>query len=545
VRRLALGASFLLAFASTSARTQPDTADVALVIDSDSPVAQGDRADRLRDAAVAGLGAGQRVAPFQLTEHGITAIPDLDPGTLRDLHFELRPRQYSGVSMTISEAAEILRRNEPVLQDVVQRACGDNPGCAGLVHAAAEACMNDIDAITASKVRALGDAARAARARTIVLMTAGWPSRPGRVRLDDLVRTLASAGSSLVVWKLPSAISYGGLVSDAADVLATRLRAQQVPIRDEHEAEQAGAAYADAGKRTSAAAVPAPATDADPRAPSPGSPPTVSESVAAGVLDATLRRAVGYVASFERTFAAVMWRERYQQDVQIQRRFNASGGRFTMPAGRRVLDSELLLLWLPADASWIAVRDVTAVDGVARPETDRPVSRALGGPPISITQLKQFASENGRFNIGRIVHTFNEPTFAMLLLDDQHRHRFAFKRMKRESLNGRQAVAYDFDERARPTLIKDRNRDVPAHGTLWVDESTGQVLKTLLELEQKEEGIRGTMTVRYGARPPFDVLVPVEMREAYVATTGEEITTVATYSNFRRFETAGRIIIPQ
>ena len=53
------------------------------------------------------------------------------------------------------------------------------------------------------------------------------------------------------------------------------------------------------------------------------------------------------------------------------------------------------------------------------------------------------------------------------------------------------------------------------------------------------------MTVRYAAHTEFDVLVPVEMRETYLSTTGEEITTVAMYSNFRRFETAGRIIIPQ
>ena len=53
------------------------------------------------------------------------------------------------------------------------------------------------------------------------------------------------------------------------------------------------------------------------------------------------------------------------------------------------------------------------------------------------------------------------------------------------------------------------------------------------------------MTVRYAVHPEFDVLVPVEMRETYLSTAGEEVTTIASYSNFRRFQTAGRIIIPQ
>jgi hypothetical protein len=36
--------------------------------------------------------------------------------------------------------------------------------------------------------------------------------------------------------------------------------------------------------------------------------------------------------------------------------------------------------------------------------------------------------------------------------------------------------------------------------------------------------------------------VPLEMREIYEADGGEEVTTVAMYSDFRRFETAARII---
>ena len=42
-----------------------------------------------------------------------------------------------------------------------------------------------------------------------------------------------------------------------------------------------------------------------------------------------LRAASAYVASFERTFAAVIWRERYLQEVRAPRQFSASGTRFS------------------------------------------------------------------------------------------------------------------------------------------------------------------------------------------------------------------------
>ena len=47
---------------------------------------------------------------------------------------------------------------------------------------------------------------------------------------------------------------------------------------------------------------------------------------------------------------------------------------------------------------------------------------------------------------------------------------------------------------------------------------------------------------RYEPHERFDVLVPVEMREEYASVTGEHISAVATYSDFRRFETAGRVV---
>jgi hypothetical protein len=531
----------LAALAVTTAvvtAAQPAVPETAILFDSDSPVASTELVDRLRDAALAGFEARPALTLFQLTARSVTEIPGQAPDTLRALHFESPSSTYSGISLSVNEAFEILRRNEPVREDVIRRACGPQRerDCGGAVHAAAAALVKDVDAGTTRKIRLLVEFARATRARSLVLMTAGWPYRDTPPRVDETVRVLQASGVSLVVWRLKSNVAYTGLVRDAVAVIATRLQAPVIEIDDESAARQAGAAQL----RVNAPETPAREPESLPPAAIPSR--VEEDERAADVADATLRQAAAYVRRFEETFAAVIWHERYQQEAHTQLKFNASGGRFSTLAGRRLLESELLLLWLPNESNWIAVRDVVTVDGVARPAADRRVQRALGNASVSVDQLKQLAAENGRYNIGQIVRTFNEPTLALLLLDSHYRHRFSFKRGKRETIGGRRAVTYDFIERARPTLIQDRRRDVPARGTLWIDEAAGQVLQTTLALQHEAGRLQGQMTVRYDAHRQFSVLVPVEMRETY-ASSGEEINAIATYSNFRRFETAGRLII--
>ena len=123
-----------------------------------------------------------------------------------------------------------------------------------------------------------------------------------------------------------------------------------------------------------------------------------------------------------------------------------------------------------------------AVDGKPRPAGDRRLQALLGGPAVSVDQLSALAAENGRFNIGQIVRTFNEPTLALLFLDEHYRRRFTFTKGEPQTTDGRRAATYDFVERGSPTVIRGENRDIPVRGTLWIDATTGRVLRTALEL---------------------------------------------------------------
>ena len=187
------------------------------------------------------------------------------------------------------------------------------------------------------------------------------------------------------------------------------------------------------------------------------------------VPDEWLRRAVDYVAQFEQTFAAVIWRERYEQEDRVKRRFGASGATTSNLVARRQLDSELLFVWLAKDVSWITVRDVIALDGTPRPAAERRLEGLLSGPAMSVAQLKQLAARNGRFNIGQIVRTFNEPTLALLFLDDHYRDRFKFARKGEQKIKGQDAATFEFVEVGRPTEIKEHDRDLPVRGTLAIE----------------------------------------------------------------------------
>ncbi|HEY7059698.1 MAG TPA: hypothetical protein VH458_24350 [Vicinamibacterales bacterium] len=511
---------------------QPAAEGPAMFIDSDSPVQNAADAGRIRAAALAGGSTDARF--FQLTSRSVQAVPDRDRA-VDSIPFEIRQHAYNGVTLTVSEASEILRKNESVRDAVINRVCGRvTGGCAGAVHAAAIALIQDTNADTSSKIRSLVETCRTHRLRTVVLMTAGWPYRDaGSVKLEDAARELRRLGTTMVVWRLPSSVAYGALVADASATLASRTSGTLTALRDERDAQRVGAPYV----RTDSPTTPASGDRA-------GASPVKGSAVRTfdDAPDEVLRLASSYVARFESTFSAVVWREHYTQEDRAQLRFPASGLHVSQLMGRRRLDSELILLWLPQEASWIAVRDVMAVDGVQRPPAERQVRVALESSEVTLDSLKKLATENGRFNIGKIIRTFNEPTLALIFLDEHYRRRFSFRRTAQETTDGRHTATYEFVERSRPTVIRDRQNDVPAHGSVTIDGDTGEVLRTSLELNDSAGGLRGTMTVRYEPHEKFDVLVPMEMREEYVSTTGEHVSTVASYSDFRRFETAGRLI---
>ncbi|MEP7118447.1 MAG: hypothetical protein ABI880_12740, partial [Acidobacteriota bacterium] len=283
----------------------------------------------------------------------------------------------------------------------------------------------------------------------------------------------------------------------------------------------------------------APAVESEPER----SEPAGSELAAPPIADPFLRRAAAYVDRFERTFTSVTWHERYEQEDRVWRRFGSSGALTSTVTGRRILESELFFAWLPQDATWISVRDVETVDGQTRPSDERRLPSLSKRATVSLPELRELARENGRFNLGQIVRTFNEPTLALLFLDPRHRGGVKFSRKTQQRIAGRSLVTYEFVEQRRPTLIRSGDRSVPVSGTFRIDEVTGAVWSTSIEVSEPAAGLTGSMAVDYRPHVTFDVLVPHEMREAYASSGIEQVTAVASYSDFRRFQTTARLIL--
>jgi hypothetical protein len=78
------------------AAAQPAGTDLALIIDSDSPVAGTDAADRYVRAALAGIGRDAAIVSFQLTARGSRGIPGEGVAVLPLVHFESAPQRYAG-----------------------------------------------------------------------------------------------------------------------------------------------------------------------------------------------------------------------------------------------------------------------------------------------------------------------------------------------------------------------------------------------------------------------------------------------------------------
>ena len=284
-------------------------------------------------------------------------------------------------------------------------------------------------------------------------------------------------------------------------------------------------------------------------------------SIAAGApqagdpLATVLNRAAAYLEQLEQSCSTIIADERYEQKW-------LHGGispRTRRPAGEeRQLVSELLFVWIPADREWLAVRDVIRIDDRVVPDNERPLKTLLRSPLlISNTRLHDLLAENARYNLGPIARNFNDPTLGLLPLDGHLQERFALSIASRGRSDGMASVTIRFEERQRPTLVQTVRRDSEGRladsddlfltGSVSIDEASGAILRTTVEVNDRLFGTRGRLVTVFARQPRFGLWLPATMVEEYSSesTPGQRITAKARYSNYRRFETSGRLVLPK
>ena len=259
-------------------------------------------------------------------------------------------------------------------------------------------------------------------------------------------------------------------------------------------------------------------------------------------LDVVLDRLSAYLLDYETKVLELAAEERYKQ--WIKRRSGYGGD----TVAKRNLESTYFLVRLPDGQAWYGFRDVTRVDGRTVSREGRPLSQILGERTDSAyEEALAVMHENAKYNIGGVYRTINLPLQALELLHPQHRARFDFSPAGRQRVGGQDTVVVAFQERSAPTLVSDGfGGELLARGRVWVEPGTGAVRRTELGFNGsaaqylKESLIR----VEYKRDSKLDVLVPVEMEETYGFDI-EVLHGVATYRNYRRFETEARLVTPR
>jgi len=189
-----------------------------------------------------------------------------------------------------------------------------------------------------------------------------------------------------------------------------------------------------------------------------------------------------------------------------------------------------------SDETWTPFRDVFEVDHIPiRDRSERLAKLFLNTRPDASAeeQAKAIAEESGRYNLGAVERTINNPVFALLILQPDVRTRFKFTGGRPDRKRGENVRVVEYVEEGRPTVIAGRpGEDMPAFGRFWIEGSTGRILRAELRVEVPAVKANLTTTFRSDGRLGIDV--PNEFREEY-DLHGSTVSGVASYTHFRKF----------
>jgi hypothetical protein len=274
----------------------------------------------------------------------------------------------------------------------------------------------------------------------------------------------------------------------------------------------------------------------------------LAQRVAPPPVEDLLANAAAYVEQFEKDFAFVVSDEDYQQRIGIR----PIG--MLPPDKVRITRAEVVFLWLPHEQLWLTARNVRTLNGKNVAGSETAVQEALADDGGRVARLRQLRAQSARYNIGPMLRNFNDPTLTLQFVGARLQSRFSWAVEERETIDGHQTWRLKFTERQRPSLIRRGTEELPATGRMWVEASSGRIHKTRLDVTDKELRARAILDVTFERDDRLGMLVPNRMEENYeqeqsaglgvITRRGpsEPIKAVATYSNFRRFETSGRLI---
>jgi VWFA-related protein len=199
---------------------------------------------------------------------------------------------------------------------------------------------------------------------------------------------------------------------------------------------------------------------------------------------------------------------------------------FTLSKPDRRVTSDLLLVRYPGTRrDLIPYRDVAQVDG--KPIEGR--EQRLVDLFVNPTDVLREQARKIMLSADAYVPSAFNPMFVLGFLQSDYLGRFQFAVGDAGQDWPPEVKAVTFVEIGRPTLLRTGtfgDIDVPTRGAAWIEETTGRILQTELEVGRGRS--TPSMVTKFRLDERLQVTVPIEMR-----TRNPE--GVATYTNFRRF----------
>ncbi len=264
----------------------------------------------------------------------------------------------------------------------------------------------------------------------------------------------------------------------------------------------------------------------------------------------TRARLHAYLSVYEQELRTVVAEERMLQWPMREAGstyLGATGGTVRRDSSRvRILESDVAFVSLPGNAGWLGYRDVRRVG-------NKPVRRK--GP--SLEDLLKATSddareramvlllESARHNLGA-PRTINLPSLPLELLHQRNQARYVIETTSSDRVGDCQASRLDLAETARPTIIqRPEGGDMPTRVSAWVEPDSGRLCKAEVRLRDGRVGVpafTAVVTVEFERNANLGLTVPVRMQELFFIPQRSSGEGEATYSNYRRFTTAGRLV---
>jgi len=212
----------------------------------------------------------------------------------------------------------------------------------------------------------------------------------------------------------------------------------------------------------------------------------------------------------------------------------------------RRIHSEVAFVALPGNAGWLGFRRVIKVNGKDVKDRGVPLGQLMAeGASDDYDQARLLLTDSAAHNLGA-PRTINLPNLPLELLHPRHRHRFAQEVISREKVRGAETVLMRFDEFATPSIIQQASGgDMQTVVWAWVEPASGRLLRAQVNAKDARFGgsrFSAEIRVDFKDEPALRLLVPSEMNEKFFVDDAGNGTSVAKYTNYRRFQTSARIV---